>query len=251
MGQNHNSPGHAACHRAEGSTRDHSSGPGLRFTTTPTEAGRTFNAFERRGHRRCPRSWSEPIGIRNCLRLSFVLRLLTSVKHLVLTPFTRSISLQNHHSDRELPGSSREIQWTRCSGTTKATGFKVDEKLATFLDSLPRKREFIRRAILEQFVMICPLCTGSSVVMRGVREHSTPTVNINNETVCQMCEMAEMLPIDLSSLPAADRRRWEKFFRGGGHCCRSCYATAPSCRDCGWHLPTELVHEHYRRADGN
>lgn len=137
------------------------------------------------------------------------------------------------------------------SGKTKVVAFKVEEDLASFLDSLPNKSEFIRRAILEQFGMTCPLCTGSGVVARGVGEHYTPVLNGNNEVVCQMCKTAEMLPKDLSSVPAADQRRWEQFFRGGGHYCRSCYATAPACGDCGWHLPTELIHEHYRQAHGN
>ena len=47
---------------------------------------------------------------------------------------------------------------------SQIVAFKVDEDLANFLDKLPNKSEFIRRAILAQFNMTCPLCTGSGVV---------------------------------------------------------------------------------------
>ena len=49
--------------------------------------------------------------------------------------------------------------------------FKVEDDLAEFLDKLPNKSEFIRKAILAQFGMTCPLCAGAGVVRQG---HSQP-----------------------------------------------------------------------------
>src|SRR5215207_5661751 len=46
------------------------------------------------------------------------------------------------------------------SEKSQIVAFKVDADLADFLDRLSNKSEFIRRAILAQFSMTCPLCTG-------------------------------------------------------------------------------------------
>ena len=54
---------------------------------------------------------------------------------------------------------------------SQIVAFKVEEELAKFLDNLPNKSEFIRKAILAQFRMTCPLCTGSGVVPRGIHDH--------------------------------------------------------------------------------
>ena len=43
----------------------------------------------------------------------------------------------------------------------RTVAVKVEEELADFLDRLPNKSEFIRQAILAQFGMACPLCSGS------------------------------------------------------------------------------------------
>lgn len=56
---------------------------------------------------------------------------------------------------------------------SQIVAFKVEEDLADFLDKLPNKSEFIRKAILAQFGMTCPLCTGSGVVPRHPRTLST------------------------------------------------------------------------------
>ena len=53
---------------------------------------------------------------------------------------------------------------------TKIVAFKVEEDLAEFLDKLNNKSDFIRKAILAQFSMACPLCAGSGVVARGIHD---------------------------------------------------------------------------------
>jgi hypothetical protein len=45
---------------------------------------------------------------------------------------------------------------------------KVDEDLANFLNKLPNKSAFIRKAIAAQLNLSCPLCLGSGVVTKDV-----------------------------------------------------------------------------------
>jgi hypothetical protein len=46
----------------------------------------------------------------------------------------------------------------------KQVGLKVDYELAQFLKSLSNRSAFIRRAILDQWGMTCPLCRGRGFV---------------------------------------------------------------------------------------
>src|SRR5205814_7889962 len=62
---------------------------------------------------------------------------------------------------------------------------KVEEELAEFLDKLPNKSEFIRKAILAQFGMTCPLCTGSGVVARGIHDHFRPVIAEHSTRPCE------------------------------------------------------------------
>ena len=49
---------------------------------------------------------------------------------------------------------------------TAVVAFKVEEDLAEFLNKLPDKSAFIRKAIAAQLGMACPLCNGKGVVPR-------------------------------------------------------------------------------------
>ena len=51
---------------------------------------------------------------------------------------------------------------------TAVVAFKVEEQLADFLNKLPNKSAFIRKAIAAQLNMACPLCSGAGVVPRAV-----------------------------------------------------------------------------------
>src|SRR6476469_5136244 len=88
---------------------------------------------------------------------------------------------------------------------SQIVAFKVEEELAKFLDNLPNKSEFIRKAILAQFGMTCPLTADAA--------------------------------------PAADQKRIEQFLHGGPLYCARCYPTMSSCDDCGWHVGNEKMVE--------
>ena len=76
---------------------------------------------------------------------------------------------------------------TRKPQKKKIVAFKVEEDLAEFLGKLKNKSEFIRRAILAQFSMACPLCSGSGVVARGLHDHYKPIIHKENKHPCSRC----------------------------------------------------------------
>jgi len=53
---------------------------------------------------------------------------------------------------------------TQKTPKTAVVAFKVEEELADFLNQLPNKSAFIRKAIRRQMSMACPLCHGSGQV---------------------------------------------------------------------------------------
>lgn len=131
---------------------------------------------------------------------------------------------------------------------SQIVAFKVEEELAEFLDKLPNKSEFIRKAILAQFGMTCPLCAGSGVVPRGIHEHYKPVIAGHNTRACEKCKVAVVVPLTAEGAPPADRRRIEQFLHGGPLYCGKCYPTVTSCDDCGWHVATEKMVEHFRKV---
>jgi hypothetical protein len=135
----------------------------------------------------------------------------------------------------------------RKSPKTQIVAFKVEQELAEFLDKLPNKSAFIRKAIVAHLGMACPLCAGSGVVLPGVHEHYAPVIAKNNIRKCDSCGSKQELPHDLASLSEEERPRIEQFFRGGPLYCEGCYAKAPSCDDCGWHITQERTADHIRK----
>lgn len=126
--------------------------------------------------------------------------------------------------------------------------FKVEAELAEFLDNLPNKSEFIRKAILAQFGMTCPLCVGSGVVPRGVHDHYKPVIDDHNRRPCEKCKEPVEIPLTADSVAVPDRKRIEQFLRGGPIYCVKCYPTIPACDDCGWHVAMEKVADHFRKV---
>src|SRR5207247_1394270 len=131
---------------------------------------------------------------------------------------------------------------------TAVVAFKVEEDLAEFLNKLPNKSAFIRKAIAAQLGMACPLCNGKGVVPRGVHDHYAPLLSKFNQSHCEGCGDELPLPQDAGSLGADDRSRLDQFFHGGPLFCDGCYEKAATCNDCGWHIPPDQVAEHHRQA---
>lgn len=131
---------------------------------------------------------------------------------------------------------------------SKIVAFKVEEDLADFLDNLPNKSDFIRKAVLAQFGMTCPLCTGTGVTPRGVHNHFKHVIEDHASRPCEKCKSEVKVPLNAESVPVADRKRLEQFLHGGHLYCAKCFPTIPACDDCGWHVPMEKVAEHFRKV---
>lgn len=131
---------------------------------------------------------------------------------------------------------------------TTVVAFKVEEELAEFLNKLPNKSEFIRKAIASQLAIDCPLCGGKGVVTRAVHAHYAPLIAQFNSRLCDSCGDELALPWKADELAAEDRERMEQFVRGGPLYCDGCYDKAPTCDDCGMHIAPALTAEHQRTA---
>lgn len=136
----------------------------------------------------------------------------------------------------------------RKSNKSEIVAFKVEEELAQFLNDLPNKSDFIRKAILAQFGMTCPLCTGTGVVPKGLHDHYKPVLAEQNKRPCDKCKAGVEVPMSAEAVPVADRKRVEQFLRGGPFYCAKCYPTVPACDDCGWHVSMERVAEHFKKV---
>lgn len=131
---------------------------------------------------------------------------------------------------------------------TKIVAFKVEEDLAEFLDKLNNKSDFIRKAILAQFSMACPLCAGSGVVARGIHDHYKPVIAEQNHHPCSRCAQEVTLPLSLEGSDDKDRKRLEQYYHGGPLFCSKCFPEIPPCDDCEWHIPHEGIADHFRKA---
>ena len=135
---------------------------------------------------------------------------------------------------------------TQKSQKKQIVAFKVEDDLADFLDKLPNKSEFIRKAILAQFGMTCPLCTGTGVVDKGLHDHFKPVIVAHTSRPCEKCKADVSFPMSADAAPPADRDRIKQFLHGGPLYCSKCYQSAPPCHDCGWHVMMEKVAEHFK-----
>src|SRR2546425_3196499 len=98
---------------------------------------------------------------------------------------------------------------------TAVVAFKVEEELAEFLNKLPNKSAFIRKAIAAQLGLACPLCQGKGVVPRGVHDHYAPLLASHKSHDCDGCGHSLNLPLDAGELDDESRGRLEQFFLGG------------------------------------
>lgn len=129
---------------------------------------------------------------------------------------------------------------------TEVVAFKVEAELAEFLNKLPNKSAFIRKAIAAQLKMACPLCRGAGVVSRGVHDHYAALLPQLKSRDCDGCGDKLPLPEDPGELAEGDRSRLDQFFHGGPLYCDNCYEKAPTCGDCGWHITGAQAAEHQR-----
>jgi hypothetical protein len=86
-----------------------------------------------------------------------------------------------------MPGSKK-------SPRSEVVAFKVEEELAEFLNGLPNKSDFIRRAIYAQLGVVCPLCKGSGSVTREKHDHFSAFLAKWDLHHCESCGDEFALP---------------------------------------------------------
>jgi hypothetical protein len=136
----------------------------------------------------------------------------------------------------------------RKSTKSKIVAFKVEEDLAEFLNNLPNKSDFIRKAILSQFGMNCPLCEGSGVVMRGLHDHFKPIITGHNKRACDKCRTNVEIPLSAENIPSGEKKRYEQFFHGGPLYCTKCFTSIDPCTDCEWHVSKDTLLDHFKKV---
>jgi hypothetical protein len=137
---------------------------------------------------------------------------------------------------------------TRKLAKSEVVAFKVEKGLADLLNKLPNKSAFIRKAIMAQLSMACPLCNGAGSVSKGIHDHYGPLLARMSSRHCDGCGNVLPVPRDPGDLETEDRSRLEQFFHGGPLYCDGCYDKAPTCDDCGWHIAEDHSDEHHRMA---
>ncbi len=126
--------------------------------------------------------------------------------------------------------------------------FKVEGELANILNKLPNKSAFIRKAIVAQLSMACPLCKGSGVLPKGLHDFVKPLLaEMMASRPCDGCGETSTVG-EPGQLRREDRDRLEQFFHGGPFYCDNCFEKAPACDDCGWHIVPDQVTQHHRLA---
>jgi hypothetical protein len=141
-----------------------------------------------------------------------------------------------------------EIAMQQKKPKTEVVAFKIEADLADFLNQLPNKSEFIRKAIAAQMSMACPLCNGTGQVSRWSHDHYAPLIASWNARKCDGCGNELSLPRDPGDLSEEDQHRLEQAFSGGPLYCDPCFEKAPACGDCGWHIARDQVKEHKKHA---
>ncbi len=139
---------------------------------------------------------------------------------------------------------------SRKSPKTAVVALKVEQELADFLNKLPNKSDFIRKAIAEQMKTACPLCRGVGVVSRGIHDHYAPLLKQFDSRNCDGCGETLPLPRDPGELAADDSKRLAQFFHGGPLYCDDCFDKAPTCNECGWHISEDQAAAHHHDGSG-
>lgn len=111
--------------------------------------------------------------------------------------------------------------------------FKVEPELASLLDAMPNKSEFIRAAIHARLATVCPLCRGTGVAPYGaINDDLTKLVQQHPLVVCSGCGTREPRPCHTPGHCESDARL-SAFERFGAYYCDPCFLALATCDTCG------------------
>lgn len=134
----------------------------------------------------------------------------------------------------------------RRSPKTAVVAFKVEAELANLLNKLPNKSAFIRKAIVAQLDLACPVCRGTGLLPKGLHDHYAPLIQKMSIRACESCGENASIHVEGDEISDEDRARLGQFFHGGPFYCDSCYHKAPPCGECGWHITAKEAKWHHR-----
>src|SRR5258708_25072062 len=138
--------------------------------------------------------------------------------------------------------------------TTKAKQrvmtFKVEEDVAAFLDQMPNKSDFIRKALLAAFLEPCPVCNGKGSVPRGLRRDLEVIFSKEQFVPCSFCGYEFPLGTEKARRAPSDRERLQQYMGGGDFYCDDCYTKTLTCEDCGEHVVQTRMPTHKRQHQG-
>lgn len=109
--------------------------------------------------------------------------------------------------------------------------FKLDSELASILDAMPNKSEFIRAAVESRLMGTCPLCHGSGVAPRGIGDELARVVEKHPPVACGSCGASMPRPCHAPGHCEEDQRD-ATFSRFGTYFCETCYKEAAHCTEC-------------------
>ena len=122
--------------------------------------------------------------------------------------------------------------------------FKLEEEFAAFLDTLPNKSEFIRKALLAALMEPCPVCNGKGSVPRSLRADLQKIFDEREFVPCSYCGYDFPLDAEKERHGAHDKARLEQYLNGGEFYCDDCYPKTKPCGDCGEHVAGKRMAGH-------
>lgn len=125
--------------------------------------------------------------------------------------------------------------------------FKVEEDVAAFLDGMPNKSEFIRKALLSALLEPCPVCNGKGSVPRSLSADLKRIFERQKFVPCSFCGYEFPLGSERSRKGVGDRERLRQYLGGGDFYCDDCFTKTQTCEDCGEHVVETRMLTHKRR----
>jgi hypothetical protein len=136
---------------------------------------------------------------------------------------------------------------TEPSTKQRVVTFKVEEGLAAFLDDLPNKSDFIRKALLSSLLEPCPVCHGTGSVPRSLRRELEHMFHKREFVPCSVCGYEFPLSFERSRKAPEDRTRLRQYLGGGDFYCDDCFSKTKPCARCGEHVAQARMTAHKRR----
>ncbi|HLX65052.1 MAG TPA: hypothetical protein VKX17_27525 [Planctomycetota bacterium] len=125
--------------------------------------------------------------------------------------------------------------------------FKAEEDLAAFLDSMPNKSDFIRKALLAALMEPCPVCHGKGSVPRSLRADLQKIFDKHEFVPCSFCGYEFPLDTEKKRRGDDDKERLKQYLNGGEFFCDDCYPKTQECEDCGQHVAETRMVGHMRK----